>query len=215
MTISGDGGGDGLPIEFLLPLYPDDPWYKAPTWKETDAALIGSFEAALLDYLPKVLTSARRLVAAGWKLRMTVAGFGCTPPEDVEDVGDWLEGEEWPWADYFRRLGLPVHPVEACGAPRSLPEIMEAMEEACDRTWYTRSVNHMICTRDDPMNPNATIPPPEVMSGALRSQMRMEEKYGKEDLEKAASDPFETGMLNGKLSSLRWVLGDPWVMLDT
>ena len=29
------------------------------------------------------------------------------------------------------------------------------------------------------------------------------------------NDDFEWGMINGKLSAIRWVLGDDWDMLDT
>jgi hypothetical protein len=43
----------------------------------------------------------------------------------------------------------------------------------------------------------------------------MEDQWGKRKLQNAYHDTFEWGMLNGKLSALRWVLGDEWDMLDT
>ena len=51
-----------------------------------------------------------------------------------------------------------------------------------------------------------------IWEGALSSAKKVEELYGIENLE---FDAFEWGMINGKLSALRWVIGDEWDNLDT
>jgi len=53
----------------------------------------------------------------------------------------------------------------------------------------------------------------DIWRGALKSAAKVEKKYGPENL--GPWTDFEWGMLNGKLSALRWVLGDEWDMLDT
>jgi hypothetical protein len=43
----------------------------------------------------------------------------------------------------------------------------------------------------------------------------VEKKCEKRKLRNYYHNDFEWGMLNGKLSALRWVMGDDWDMLDT
>jgi hypothetical protein len=53
----------------------------------------------------------------------------------------------------------------------------------------------------------------EIWEGALRSGKKMEEKYGKNNL--GPWTDFEWGMLNGKLSAIRWSMGLDWDDLST
>jgi hypothetical protein len=48
----------------------------------------------------------------------------------------------------------------------------------------------------------------DVWKGALESARRVERRFGKVNL--GPWDDFDWGMINGKLSALRWVLGDEW-----
>ena len=49
--------------------------------------------------------------------------------------------------------------------------------------------------------------------GALAAAKRTEKEVGLDNLVHGTT--FEWAMLNGKLSALRWILGDDWDMLDT
>jgi hypothetical protein len=53
----------------------------------------------------------------------------------------------------------------------------------------------------------------DIWKGAQAAARKVEAKYGLDDL--GPWSDFAWGMINGKLSALRWVLGDDWDMLDT
>jgi hypothetical protein len=93
------------------------------------------------------------------------------------------------------------------GGMRSQSEVIEAEQEFFDRVWYERHLVHRMKheSGEKPM-------PEEVYRMALRAAERVkEERPGLRPCE----DDFEWGMWNGKLSALRWVLGDEWDFLDT
>ena len=52
-----------------------------------------------------------------------------------------------------------------------------------------------------------------IWAGALEAAKNTEDEVGLENL--GPWTDFEWGMINGKLSALRWVTGDDWDMLDT
>lgn len=108
--------------------------------------------------------------------------------------------------------------------PRGLADILEAEDLFFNQVWYNRHWGlrsgvqegriEVVDKETYPRRPGA----PEtvkrdVWKGALKAAKRVERRYGKKNL--GPWDDFEWGMINGKLSALRWVLGDEWDMLDT
>lgn len=102
---------------------------------------------------------------------------------------------------------------------RGLSEILNAMDEFVDKIWFNRHCNRAYHIE----NGNIEIVPDgterygndviheSIWAGAVKAAQRVTDKYD----DTGPWDDFEWGMLNGKLSALRWVLGDDWDMLDT
>lgn len=91
---------------------------------------------------------------------------------------------------------------------RSEDEVHTMIERFLDQIWYNR---HQML-KQKVANKQTTVDP-KIWKGALKSAKRVEKKYGVENLWHESD--FEWGMLNGKLSALRWLTGDDWDMLDT
>lgn len=91
---------------------------------------------------------------------------------------------------------------------RTLKEVLEAENMFFDKIWFDRhlSLEYRIEQGIEDVNP-------EIWKSAMEAARKVIEKYGEENL--GPYSDFEWGMLNGKLSALRWVLGCEWDMLDT
>lgn len=109
--------------------------------------------------------------------------------------------------------------------PRGLTEMLEAMDRLTTQVWYNRHKNlawkiakgkHKIVSREEwdvgRLNgQNHTIE--DIWKGALKSAKKAERQLGEGNY--GPWSDFEWGMINGKLSALRWVLGEEWDQLDT
>ena len=137
---------------------------------------------------------------------------------------------------YFIKLSDALHRIEPSRIsermreqefieePRTLTEIGRSIGELIDKVWYNRHQNLKykiekglikVVPKDTPFDPktNSRVIRRDILDGALKSAKRVEKLYGLDEL--GPWDDFEWGMINGKLSALRWVLGDDWDMLDT
>lgn len=94
------------------------------------------------------------------------------------------------------------------GGQRNQSEIVGAEEEFFDRIWHER---HLVAiNRAEESGEDTT---KGVWIAAKEAADRIKARHGEGNL--GPYEDFQWGMLNGKLSALRWVLGDEWDFLDT
>ena len=112
---------------------------------------------------------------------------------------------------------------------RHLSEILNAVDRLTTEVWHNRNMNtqwsidhgkHWIVTKteweagmakDRRYNQTHTID--TIWKGALKGRAKARKKLGEGNY--GPYDEFEWGMVNGKLSTLRWILGEDWDELYT
>lgn len=90
---------------------------------------------------------------------------------------------------------------------RTQKELIAAEKKYFDLIWYGRHMS--LKARVDSGEEQVS---PDIWAKAQENERRIEETYPQEDLE---VNDFEWGMLSGKLSAVRWMLGEDWDMLDS
>ena len=108
--------------------------------------------------------------------------------------------------------------------PRRLSEIWAAEAEYDRKVWHNRHMvrREKIEAGEIQIVEKEEYPPKDwrertiqkdIWEGALAAAKKVRKELGKGNY--GPWDDFEWGMVNGKLSALRWVLGEDWDMLDT
>lgn len=113
--------------------------------------------------------------------------------------------------------------------PRGIAELLKAHELLFDQVWYNRHKYHMreietgrvkivtheewnrLVTKNSKNHSKLIVD--SIYKRAKAAALRVEKKRGKDNL--GPWTDFEWGMINGKLSAIRWMLGDEWDMLDS
>jgi len=92
---------------------------------------------------------------------------------------------------------------------RKIKEIAREEDVVMKKVWYDRHQVGMQTRYPKEKDPEVI----KFIKGAIKVAQKMEKEYGKKNL--GPYSKFEWGMLNGRLETLRWVLGDDWGNLDT
>lgn len=90
---------------------------------------------------------------------------------------------------------------------RNVKKILAAEEELNTRVWY--------CWKMPAKFYRAKGTPENIIRGMLSNKRKAEKRFGKKSLLANMASDFDWGMVSGKLSAIRWVLGEDWDMLDT
>lgn len=90
---------------------------------------------------------------------------------------------------------------------RSVKKILAAEEELFTRVWYGRKMSAKYY--------RAKGTPEDIIRGMLKQKRKAESRFGKKSLMANMASDWDWGYVSGKLSAIRWVLGEDWDMLDT
>jgi hypothetical protein len=90
---------------------------------------------------------------------------------------------------------------------RSVKQMLAAENELFTRVWYGRKST----AKDE----RARGTPEDIIKGMVRGKRDAERRFSKKSLRANMASDWDWGFVSGKLSAIRWVLGDDWDMLDT
>jgi PIN domain len=108
--------------------------------------------------------------------------------------------------------------------PRALSEVLDAIDELVTKVWHNRHLvlrekimlgQVKIVDRAEAAHQQFSnnVIAREVWEGALKSAIQVEQRFGRAHL--GPYSAFDWGMMDGKLSALRWFLGEEWDELYT
>lgn len=106
---------------------------------------------------------------------------------------------------------------------RDADSISDAEWEARDKVWYYRCHSAMkeelkngelkLVKKWKPEYSGQNFITEKSWKACIKAGKKVERKYGKKNL--GPYSDFDWGMLNGRLETLRWVMGEDWDQLDT